>query len=112
MSPRTASMICYVPFLGWLAAILVLASARFERDQNVRFHAFQGLYLFIVWLIADWVVAPLLGPHVPSRRVIEGILKLSVFAAWIFMLIKTSQNQTYRLPILGELAERSLAEPR
>jgi len=27
-------------------------------------------------------------------------------------LVKTSQSETYRLPVIGELAERSLAEQR
>src|SRR5450756_165161 len=51
---RTASLLCYIPLVGWVAAIVVLAAARFRRDYNVRFNAFQGLYLFVAWLIVDW----------------------------------------------------------
>src|SRR5229473_3395667 len=60
ISPRTASLLCYIPILGWLVAIVVLASARFRSDARVRFHAFQGLYLFVTWLIVDWVISPAL----------------------------------------------------
>src|SRR4051812_33859327 len=57
LSPRTASLLCYVPVVGWIACIVALAVPRFQHDRIVRFHAFQGLYLFVVWLIVDWVVS-------------------------------------------------------
>jgi uncharacterized membrane protein len=31
---------------------------------------------------------------------------------WIFMLLKASEGVRYRLPLLGELAERSVAEQK
>ena len=34
ISPRTASLLCYVPVAGWIAAIVVLASARFRHDTK------------------------------------------------------------------------------
>lgn len=109
-SPRTASVLCYVPWMGWIAAIVVLASNRFRHDRTVRFHAFQGLYLFVGWLIVQWVFKPLVwfapGPHMPLTM----LMQLAILAIWIFMLVKTSQDEVYSLPIIGELAERSMAE--
>jgi uncharacterized membrane protein len=112
VSARNAALACYIPIVGWIAAIVVLASSRFQNDREVRFHAFQGLYLFVVWLIVDWVVAPITSvvPFMPVP--IGRILKLGVLLAWVFMLVKVAQNQTVRLPILGELAERSVAEQK
>ncbi len=111
--PRTAALLCYVPIVGWLAAILVLASARFRRDRRVRFHAFQGLYLFVAWLIVDWVIDPFFrfspwGP--PFHRLLPGLLKVAVLLAWVFMMIKAARDEPYKLPIIGDLAEKSLAE--
>lgn len=108
-------MLCYVPVAGLVVTIVVLASARFRHDAKVRFNAFQGLYLFVVWLIADWVLSPLLGwpmggPHI--YRLFPALLKASVFAAWIFMIIKTSHGEYFKLPVVGELAEKSVAEQR
>jgi len=113
VSPRTASILCYVPFLGWIMCIAVLASDRFQ-DRGIRFHAFQGLYLFVAWLILDWGVGPFLHwfPGRSLRASIDDLLKLTLIAGWIFMMVKTSQNENYRLPLFGELAERSLAEQR
>ncbi len=118
LSARNASVLCYIPILGWIAAIVVLASARFRHDRTVRFHAFQGLYLFVAWLIVDWAVTPMFGmipgpwpDHDLGMTVsLAALLKLLVFGTWIYMIVKTSRDETCRLPLLGELAERSLAE--
>jgi len=116
VSPRTFSLLCYIPIVGWVVSIVVLASARFRGDAKVRFHAFQGLYLFVTWLIVDWVLGPLLsfpGGWGPSfYKVIPVLMKVAVFGAWVFMIIKTAQDETYKLPILGELAEKSVHEQR
>src|SRR3954454_15772870 len=61
ISPRTASMLCYIPFAGWIAAIVVLASPQFREERLVRFNAFQGLYLFVAWLLIHNVVYPLIS---------------------------------------------------
>jgi uncharacterized membrane protein len=108
LNPKTASILCYVPWVGWVAAIVVLASDRFRHDRAVRFHAFQGLYLFVAWLIADQVIRPIfdLMPNVHLYRIIEAVL----IGASIFMMVKAAHEETYPLPLFGELAQRSVAE--
>ena len=71
---------------------------------------------FVAWMMMEWVIKPLLlvtyGFGMPFHRMASGVLQLLIFAAWIVMLIKVSQNENYRLPILGDLAERSVSEQR
>jgi len=117
VSNRNASLLCYIPMVGWVAAIVVLASERFRRETQVRFHAFQGLYLFVAWLMVEWVISPALyfsdfGPGFPMHRLFTRGLQLLIFAAWVFMIIKVSHDESYKLPIIGELAERSVSEQR
>ena len=109
ISPRTASVLSYVPGIGWIAAIVALASQKFRGNRVVRFHAFQGLYLFVAWLVNDIVVRPLFLGMVPNfqiYRVIEAILLIMS----IFMMVKASQDEAFSLPLFGELAERSMTE--
>jgi uncharacterized membrane protein len=110
LTPKTASMLCYIPVVGWIAAIIVLAADRFRENRLVRFHAFQGLYLFVAWLIVNQVFRPiwhsLEDPVMPVDRILEAIL----MAAWIVMLIKTSHEEAYELPVIGELAHKSASE--
>jgi uncharacterized membrane protein len=116
ISSRNASLLCYIPYLGWIAAIVVLASERFRKEMKVRFHAFQGLYIFVAWLMVDWVISPVLSIGfefgMPFHRLTARLLQLAIFAAWIIMMIKVSQDESYKLPIIGDLAERSVSEQR
>lgn len=110
VTPRTASILCYVPGVGWIAAIVVLAALRFRQNRTVRFHAFQGLYLFVAWLVNDIVVQPIFfgmptGLH-QIYRVVEAVLLIMS----IFMMVKASQDEPFSLPLFGELAQRSVSE--
>jgi uncharacterized membrane protein len=117
ISHRNAALLCYIPWVGWIAAIAVLASERFRGEKRLRFHAFQGLYLFAAWLLVEWVFTPMLAYPAstvgfPFYRSISQLLHLVIVGAWIFMLMKVSHDIDYRLPVLGELADRSVHEQR
>jgi uncharacterized membrane protein len=108
---RRAALFCYFPWIGWIASIIVLASDRFREQREIRFHAFQGLYLFVLWLFVDWVFGPI-AAFTESSRFIGGAMKVAVIGTWIFMIVKTSQGENFRLPIIGELADRSVSEQK
>ncbi len=69
----------------------------------------QGLYLFVAWLIVDWVISPALRFSMMGMgrafTPLGGLLHLLLLAAWIVMLVKVSHQEHYRLPIIGEMAE-------
>ena len=111
LDPKTAALLCYIPVAGWIASIFVLSSERFRNDAETRFHAFQGLYLFVVYLIVEHVLGPILRFENFGFR-IGSLLKLGLVGTWIFLMVKTSQGILFRLPILGELADRSVHEQR
>lgn len=109
LSPQMAAMLCYVPMLGWIMSIVVLAAERFRRDTATRFHAFQALYLFAAYLIVDWVLRPIFwGAGLGFNP--AGLLKLALFGIFLYMMLMTHRGQTIRLPLVGELAEKSAAE--
>jgi uncharacterized membrane protein len=108
ISPRTASILCYVPGIGWLAAIVVLASDKFRADRFVRFHAFQGLYLFVAWLMNEWVLKAMFSGlmHIPLYHAVH----VALIVMSIFMMVKAARDEAYPLPVFGELAQRSMSE--
>jgi uncharacterized membrane protein len=108
LPPRTASILCYIPGIGWIASIIVLASEKFRRDRTVRFHAFQGLYLFVAWLMEDWVLRPMF--RMAPELHIHGIVGALLLGMSIFMMVKAAHEEAYPLPLFGELAQRSVAE--
>ena len=69
----------------------------------------MGLYLFAVWLLLWWA-GPIMdygsGHFFNGHRLFEGVL---LFVS-VFMMIKASHEETYVLPIIGELAKRSATE--
>lgn len=109
MPSRRAALLCYVPLAGWIMSIVVLASERFRDERTVRFHAFQGLYLFVVWLFADWVFGPMTG-YTPALRFAGAAMKLAVLCLWIYMMVRVNAGEDIRLPLIGDLAERSVSE--
>ncbi|MGB9612489.1 MAG: hypothetical protein ACP5U2_12890 [Bryobacteraceae bacterium] len=110
LNPRTVSVLCYAPVVGWIAAVAVLAGQRYRHDRTVRFHAFQGLYLFVAWLIVQWVVRPFFHALPAAALRPDKWLSLGLVVLGIFMMVKASRDERYSLPILGELAEKSAAE--
>ena len=108
MNPRTASILCYVPGIGWIASIIILATDRFRQDRSVRFHGFQGLYLFIAWLMDDLVFRPLFV-RVPEFK-LHALIQAVLLGMSIFMMVKASHDVAYRLPLFGGLAQKSAAE--
>jgi uncharacterized membrane protein len=93
--------------MGWIAAIFVLASQRFRAMQTVRFHAFQGLYLFVAFLLNDQVLKVALPM---AHFGLQHLVNLVLLAMSVFMMVKASHEEAYSLPLFGELAHRSLSE--
>jgi uncharacterized membrane protein len=74
-------------------------------ESTDRFHAFQGLYLFVAWLIVDQVIRPVFhslpaaaSPCISSPGGLDVYLDLHALKA---------SHQTYSLPIIGDLAQKS-----
>jgi uncharacterized membrane protein len=110
LTPRTAAILCYIPTIGWIPAVIVLAARKFKGDHVVRFHAFQGLYLFAAWLVVSWVIRPL-SLTLPDRFVrVDHVLEALIIGVSIFMMVKASHNEPYVLPVIGELAQKSATE--
>src|ERR671931_2094999 len=57
LSEGAASALCYVLFAG----AIFLAMEPYNRNRNIRFHAFQGLFLFGAAIIIGFVLGALLA---------------------------------------------------
>jgi uncharacterized membrane protein len=98
--------------VGWIAAISVLAGERYRRERDTRFHAFQGLYLMGAWLLYSWVIEEILDTVVGWPRMLHRMVRLVYVLVSIYLMVKASQREKYRLPVLGDLADQSLREQR
>ena len=113
ISPRTASLLCYIPILGWIVSIVVLASARFRTDPRVRFHAFQCIGIAVVWFVL-WIVvavASMMVALIPGVRMLLLFihflyvgLGIAVFILWLMAIIKASKGEWFKIPFIGDFA--------
>ncbi len=112
LEPHIASALCYLPFIGWIMCIFVLATPRFRTDYLSRFHAFQAIFTFIAYLIYDWVIDEILYSVLFQTWIVSRVIRLVFVIGWIFMVYRTSLRETIRIPVLAELADKSVAEQR
>ncbi len=105
MTDNVAGMLAYVTFIP---AIIFLVTAPYNRSRFVRFHSFQSIFLFVAVfaiqiLLSILTVVPLLifitGP-------LHLLVALGAFILWIILLLKANQGQMFKLPIIGDLAEK------
>jgi uncharacterized membrane protein len=112
MSANVAGALAYL--LGALTGILFLVLEPYRNDRLVRFHAFQSILLFAVWMIGGilWNVAGgalsvATGGFVALVSVPLGIVIFLVTVAyWVFVMYKAYANERYEIPFIGALAAR------
>lgn len=110
LTDNMAGALAYVTIIP---AILFLVMAPYNGNKFIRFHSFQCLFLhvagFVVWIalaIASFILAfiPILG-HMVAFLLWAG-LSVGCFILWIILLLKAYQGQTFKLPVIGDMAEK------
>ena len=103
LDPRLAGLLSYL--LGFLSGIIFLVNER--KNSFVRFHAMQSTVTFIaLWAasMAFWLAEsiPLLGW---LAGLLGGVVGLVSLVLWILLMVKAFQGETYKLPVIGDMAE-------
>ena len=117
LDENIAALLSYV--FGWVSGLIFFLM---EKDSRlVRFHAMQSILLgaaAIVIFVVFWIVAVvsslvvgyisgILGGIVWLIMVLVGAaLGLAIFVAAIISLIKAYQGQFFKLPVIGNYAEK------
>jgi uncharacterized membrane protein len=112
MSNNVAGLLCYV--VGWITGLIFLLIEPYKNDKFVRFHAFQSIF-FNVGLIGVYIVffilSAVLGVVTKGLSLflmgpLLMLLWLGVLITWIVLMVKAYNNQTFKLPIIGDLAAK------
>jgi uncharacterized membrane protein len=108
MTDNVAGALCYV--LGVITGILFLVLAPYNQNKFVRFHAFQAIF-FHVAFIGVIIVETIIGVMLPwSLSMIASLLGFVVWlaglVAWVLLLVKAYQGERFKLPVIGDLAEK------
>ncbi|HKF23407.1 MAG TPA: DUF4870 domain-containing protein [Candidatus Angelobacter sp.] len=109
MSNNVAGLLCYI--FGWITGLIFLLIEPYKNDKFVRFHAFQSIF-FNVALIGVYILLAILGVilgfiHLGLLLIpLWLIVWVGILGTWIFLMVKAYGNQTFKLPIIGELAAK------
>jgi uncharacterized membrane protein len=95
--------------LSYLAGLITgLVFFLLEKENKfVRFHAMQSIIVFG----GLWVVSGILGAIPFIGWIILALLGPVMFILWIILMVKAYQGETYKLPWVGDLAEKWSAKP-
>ena len=105
LTDNVAGMLAYVTIIP---AIIFLVLEPYNRNRFIRFHAFQSIF-FCVAAIAISIALTIFG-FLPFLGLliwpVHMLFGLGIFAVWIILLLKANQGQMFKLPIIGDMAEK------
>ena len=105
LSDTAAGALAYVTIIP---AIIFLVMEPYNRNRFIRFHSFQCLFFAAALIILH--IGLSIFTVVPFLALITFPLHLLVslggFILWIVLLLKANQGQMWKLPVIGDLAEK------
>ena len=109
LQANLAGLLCYI--LGWITGLIFFFIEK--ENKFIRFHAVQSIIVFggltvlsIVVSILQIIFMFILTPLAVLLGFVSTIIFLVGLALWILLMLKAYQNQTYKLPFLGEYSEK------
>jgi len=103
MAENVAGMLAYFTIIP---AIIFLLIEPYNRNRFVRFHSFQCLFTCAALILLQ-IVLSILGHIIPILIFgVWGLLGLAELALWILLVVKAYQHEMFKLPIVGDLAEK------
>lgn len=105
LSDNAASGLAYVTFIP---AIVFLVTAPYNQNKTIRFHSFQSIFLFVACVVIDVALGVLLSlPFLGFvSLVLWPLVGLAFLIVWILCVVKAFNGQRFKLPIIGDLAEK------
>jgi uncharacterized membrane protein len=88
-------------------AVVLLFLPAFRKSRFVRFHAWQSILLWTVFLLASITGILLSNIAAAIALLLIGIIGvLAMFFLWAVLSLKAWQGERFELPFFGQLAER------
>ena len=112
LDPKLAGLLCYI--LGIITGLIFFFIEK--ANAVVRFHAAQSI-VFGAASIILWIVLTIIGIVIGSISwqlgnlfgLLTLLIWLGLFVVWVILLIKGYSGEKWKLPVLGDMAERLAA---
>jgi uncharacterized membrane protein len=105
LTDNVAGALAYVTIIP---AIVFLVMEPYNRNRFIRFHSFQCIFAAVAWTclwIALGIVVriPLFGW---LTILVWPLISLGGFVIWLIVVLKAYQGQKFKLPVIGDIAEK------
>ena len=113
MSQNAAAGLSYLA--GWITGLIFFLMEK--QNRFVRFHAMQSIIFSAGATILGIIMQVLIGSLTYSAPglatalgCIWGLVGLGLFVVWIILLVNGFQGKYFKLPVIGNLAEKYSAK--
>ncbi len=102
LQPNIAGLLCYVAL--WITGIIFVVIEK--KSTFVKFHAWQSIMTFAVLTVAYLILSfiPIIG------WVIAWIISILSFVLWIILIIQAGTGKMWKLPWVGNWAEKQASK--
>ena len=101
MNQNVAGLLCYIA--GWVTGLIFFLLEK--ENRFVRFHAMQSIITFgglsALSMVLSWI--PIVGWFF-----LVSVLPLVWLILWILLMIKAYQGEMFKLPVIGDIAEKNI----
>ncbi len=120
LDENVASALCYV--LTWVTGIIFYFMEK--ENKTVKFHAMQSILTFlpltILGYVLGWVGAPrwtagggyyglgTYSPGIPALLYASWAIYAITVILWLILLIKAYQGEKFKVPVIGDIAEKQI----
>jgi uncharacterized membrane protein len=102
LADNVAGLLAYVTIVP---AIIFLVIEPYNRNRFIRFHAFQSIFFCIAVVIVS-VVMPFVAAIPVLGVLVWALVCLAELILWVLLLIKAYNGEMWKLPVIGDLAEK------
>jgi uncharacterized membrane protein len=109
LSENAAAAIAYLTIIP---AIIFLVLEPYNKMPLVKFHSWQSIGLCVAATVLQVIITigELAMHFVPGIvllfSLIHLVIGLGLFLVWLFIILKASKGEWYKLPIIGDFAEK------
>jgi uncharacterized membrane protein len=112
MQANIAGLLSYI--LGWITGLIFFLIEK--ENKFVRFHAMQSMIvfgaLFILYIVVGMFMTALammrLGFLIHFFYLVNGVVMLVGLVLWVVLMIKAYQGEKFKLPVIGDIAEKNI----
>ena len=111
LDDNVAGLLCYLA--GWITGVIFLVLQPYNQNKTIRFHAFQSIFV-CVGLVAVYIVLGIVAAIMGMISSVLGgligmfipLVGLASFGLWVYLMVAAYQGKKFKVPIIGEMAEK------